>query len=155
MKTMTKRYVNVIIGIVFAGLLIGTAVLQTHLKNKPQIFMLVLGVLTFSSFVFRKKLIATILFSIILGIMLYVNLFLLTNFIVDTVNPDKEWGDLDEVRHRGMDMNWIWGVQAGIILSPLILFFYHISKLRSRMIETVVTALFVITTMVIYIIYEW
>lgn len=117
--------------------------------------MLVLGVLTFSSFVFRKKLISTILFSTILGVMLYVNLFLLTNFIVDTFNPDKELGDLDEVRHRGMDMNWIWGVQAGIILSPLILFFYHTSKLRSRMIETVVTVLFVITTIVIYIIYEW
>lgn len=152
---MTKRCVNVIVGIVFAGLLIGTAILQTYLKNKPQIFMLVLGTLTFSSFVFRKKLISTILFSIILGVMLYVNLFLLTNFIIDIFSSDKEWRNVDEVRHRGMDMNWIWGVLAGIILSPLILLLYHTSKLRSSVIEAGVTALFVITTTVIYIIYEW
>lgn len=152
---LIKRCLNVIIGIVFAGLLTGTAILQTHLKDKPQIFMLVLGILTFSSFVFRQNRIATILFSIILGVMLYVNLFLVTNFIVDILNTDKDLGELSEMRHRGMDMNWIWGVMVGIILSPLILIFYHINKLSNRMIETVTTVLFLTTTIVIYIIYEW
>jgi len=72
---MARKFTNVIVGIVFIALLIGTGMTQTHLKNKPQIFMLALGLITLISFCSKQKVISSILFYIILTIMLYVNIF--------------------------------------------------------------------------------
>ena len=151
---MTERKSNIIIGLLFAGLLIGTGIMQTHLKSKPQILMLIFGALTLASFIIKQKMISTWLFYILIGTMLYINYFMLTNLIIDLLNPDRGWVEFEGERHRVMDMSWIWGVILGFLLSPLTIILYHKSKVRNRSIEIGITTLFLVITIVIYIVYE-
>ena len=151
---MTERKSTIIIGLLFAGLLVGTGIMQTHLKNNPQLFMLIFGGLTLTSFITKQNIITTWLFYILIGTMLYINYFMLTNLIIDLVNPDRGWVEFEGERHRVMDMSWIWGVILGFILSPLTIILYHREKVRNRSIEIGVTSLFLALTTVIYIVYE-
>lgn len=143
---MTKRNVNVIIGLIFAVLLIGTGIMQTHLKNEALIFMLIFGVLTFISFIIKQKSISTLLFYILTGAILYINYFMLTDLIIDLINPNRGWVEFEGERHRVMDLSWIWGVIMGFIFSPLTLILYHRTKIRDRKIEIGATVVFLIIT---------
>ena len=151
---MTARKSNIYIGLLFAGLLFGTGIMQTHLKNNPQLFMLIFGALTLTSFITKQKIITTWLFYILIGTMLYINYFMLTNFIIDLINSDRGWVEFEGERHRVMDTSWIWGVFLGFILTPLTIILYHRKKVRNRSIEITVTSLFLVITTAIYIVYE-
>lgn len=151
---MTERKTNIIIGLIFSGLLVGTAIMQTHLKNKPQIFMLIFGVLTLMSFAIKQKIISTVLFYMLIGTMLYINYFILANLVIDLINPNRSWVEFEGKRYPRMDRSWIWGVVLGFILSPLTIKLYHSKKVRYRLMEIGVTTFFLVITTVIYILFE-
>jgi hypothetical protein len=152
---MSYKISDILIGLIFAGLLIGTGFMQADLKNKSQIFMLLFGLLTLGS-LFAKQLFKTsIPFYIFLGTILYINIYILTNFIIDTISPGDGWV-VDNIgeRRRVMQMNWIWGVLAGLVLSPLAIILYHKKIKRNRVLEISLRTIFIILTAIIYIKHE-
>lgn len=145
---------KLIFGLIFLGLLAGTGIMQTHLKNNPQIAMLVFGAITLVSFFTQKKNISTILFFALLGTMLFVNYCILTDRIIDLINPNRGWIEFEGKKQKVMDLSWIWSVISGLFFSPLTLFLYQKKKMRNRAMEIAVTILFLVTTFAVYIIYE-
>jgi len=79
---------------------------------------------------------------------------LLTNFIVDAISSKKEWVEINGVMRRQMNMDWIWGVLVGIVLSPLMLIVYNKARPKHRIMEVVTTTMFLVITTVVYLIYE-
>jgi len=152
---MNYKFSDILIGLLFAGLIIGTGFMQIQLKNMPQIYMLLFGLLTLGSLFAKQTFKTSIPFYILLGTMLYINIFILTNLIVNAISPDDGWfvGTNGE-RHRVMQMNWIWGVLAGIFLSPLTIFMYHKKIQRNKILEISLTTIFIVLTSIIYIKYE-
>lgn len=137
------------IALLFAALLTGTGVMQTDLKDGPQLIMLCLAGLTLTAFLTRRYFIEIVLFNLLFGIMLYINCFLLTNWLIYTIAPMKV-----DYEHPVMDLRWIWGVIAGLAVAPLALTLYHRFGLRNRVLEMWVTAVFMAMATVIYIVCE-
>jgi hypothetical protein len=144
---------HLVTGLLFTGLLVGTGILQTHLKDGPQLFMLALGGLTLLAFYTANSWFSTFLFYLLAGYLLYVNYFMLTDWIIDLTDPDRGWITIDGKRHRVMDMSSVWSVLSGLILAPLTILLYHGTE-RNRTIEIAVTAAFTIMTLSIYVICE-
>jgi hypothetical protein len=148
---MNYKLSDTLIGLLFAGLIIGTGFMQTQLKNEAQICMLLFGALTLGSLVAKKPFKTSIPFYILLGTMLYINIFILTNYTVNRISPDDGWFvDNDGERHRVMQMNWIWGVLTGLVLSPLTIVLYHKKIKRNKLLEISLTSIFIILTAIIY-----
>ena len=151
---MSYKISDILIGLVFAGLLIGTAFMQTDLKHEPQVFMLLFGLLTLGSLFVKKPFKTSIPFYVLLGTMFYINVFILTNLVVDTIHPDDGWIVANNgERHRIMQMNW-WGVLAGLVLSPLTIVLYHKKINRNRALEISLTTVFIVLTAIVYVKYE-
>src|SRR5690554_4452737 len=147
---MKYKFYDILTGLFFTGLIIGTGFMQTQLKNEPQIYMLLFGLLTLGSLFAKQPFKTSIPFYILLGTMLYINIFILTNFIVNTISPDDGWFvDNNGERHRVMQMNWIWGVLVGLVLSPLTIFIYHKIIKRNKVLEVSLTTVFIILTAII------
>lgn len=152
---MNYKLSDILIRLLFAGLIIGTGFMQTKLKNEPQIYMLLFGLLTLGSLFAKQPFKTSIPFYILLGTMLYINIFILTNQIVNIISPDDGWVvDTNGERHRVMQMNWIWGVLAGLVLSPLTIILYHKKIRRNKVLEISLTTIFIILTTIIYIKHE-
>jgi drug/metabolite transporter (DMT)-like permease len=151
---MNYKLSDLFVGLIFAGLIIGTGFMQTHLKNEPQIYMLLFGFLTLGC-LFAKQPKTSIPFYILLGSMLYVNIFIFTNLIVNKINPYDGWFiESNGERHRVMQMNWIWGVLFGVIFSPLTTILYHKKLHRNKVLEVSLITIFIVVTAIIYIKYE-
>ncbi len=149
---MNYKFSDILIGLLFAGLIIGTGFMQAGLKNEPQVLMFLFGLLTLKSLFAKHSFKTSVPFYILLGSMLYINIFILTNLIVGTINPDDGWFvDNNGVRYRVMSMNWIWGVVAGIVLSPLTIILYHKKVKRNKILEISITIIFIVLTAIIYI----
>lgn len=152
---MSYKLSDILIGITFAGLVIGTGFMQTDLKNEPQLFMLLFGLLTLTSLFAKQPFKTSIPFYILLGTMLYLNIFILTNLIVNAINPDDGWFiETNGERHRVMQMNWMWGVLTGLVLAPLTIVLYHKKIQRNKVLEISLTTVFIILTTIIYIKHE-
>lgn len=78
---------------------------------------------------------------------------MLTNSVIDILTPKRIVEEGDEVLYPVANMNWVWGVILGFILSPMTIILYHKTNSRNRLLEIGVTALFILSTTVIYIIY--
>lgn len=149
---MDNKLSDILTGLLFAGLTIGTAYMQTQLKSTPQIYMLLFGLLTLVSLIAKPPFKTSIPFYILLGTMLFVNFLILTNFIINTISPDDGWVvDNKGERRRVMQMNWIWGVLLGLILAPLSIVLYHRRMRRNKVLEISLTTAFIIFTAIIYI----
>ena len=149
---MNYKLSDILIGLLFAGLIIGTGFMQTQLKNEPQIYMLLFGLLTLGSLFAKQTFKTSIPFYLLLGTMLYINIFILTNQIVNIISPDHGYVvDSNWERHRVMQMNWIWAVLTGLVLSPLTIILYHKKIQRNKALEISFTAIFTILTAIIYI----
>ena len=144
----------ILTGLVFVGLLIIFCSLLTHLKKAPQVFILAFSILTLISFYPGRNSISTILFTLLLGTMIFVAYCALTNLVLDIVDPNRGWIEFEGQRRRVMDMSWIWGILVSGILTPLTLFIYHKYNFRNRIAEITLTSLFIISTTIIFIIYE-
>lgn len=152
---MNNKLSDILIGLLFAGLIVGTGFMQTQLKNQPQIYMLLFGLLTLGSLLAKQTFNTSVPFYILLGTMLYINIFILTNRIVTIISPNDVWGaDTNGERHRVMPMNWVWGVLTGLVLSPLAIMLYHKKVKRNKRLEISLTTIFIVLTAIIYIKHE-
>ena len=152
---MSYKLSDILIGLMFAGLIIGTSYIQTELKNTPQVFMLLFGLFTLGSFFAKQPFKTSIPFYFLLGKLIYINIFQLTNLIVNSINPEDGWiVDNNGERYRVMQTNWIWGILAGFILSPLTIVLYHKTITRNKVLEFSLTTIYIILTTIIYIKHE-
>ena len=149
---MNYKLSDLFVGLIFAGLIFGTGFMQTQLKNEPQINMLLFGFLILGSLFAKQPSKISIPFYILLGLMFYINIFIMTNLIVNKINPDDGWfDDSNGERHRVMQMNWVWGVLLGFIFSPLTIVLYHKKIHRNKVLEILLTTIFIVVTAIIYI----
>ncbi len=87
--------------------------------------------------------------------MLFINIFILTNQIVNIINPDDGMvKDNIGERNSVMQMNWVWSILAGLVLSPLIIVQYHKKIKRNKILEISLTTIFLILTAIVYIKHE-
>ena len=140
-----------IIAVLFAALLIGTGIMLTQLKNKPQVYLLLFGLLTLGSLIFTRPIKTSIPFYLLLGIMLYVNLFIVILLLVNVINPnDGLFIDSNGETQYVMAMNWIWGAFIGAILAPFAIYQYHKKVSRNKVLEIGLTSAFVLLTAILY-----
>lgn len=152
---MKNQISNLITVLLFSGLLIGMGLTQTHLKSMPQIIIFLFGVLTLGSLSIKSSFINSIPFYVVLLVMLYINIYLFTNLIVDLIHPYQGWTtNSDGTVNRRMNTNWIWGIFISFILSPLAVIFYHKKIERNKVLEISFITIFIILTAIIYIKYE-
>lgn len=148
----TKHY---LIALLFAALLINAGILQSDLKEMPQLVMISFGVVTLVSFIFIPgSIFTTLLFYTITGFMLYSAFFGLSEQVKDILYPDIGWIEHKGEKKQVMDMSWVWSVAAGFVLSLLTLILYHRLKLRNQKLEFGVISLFLAMTVVIYFGFE-
>ncbi|SEL31370.1 hypothetical protein SAMN04488505_10213 [Chitinophaga rupis] len=138
---MRNNISNILLGLGFAGLLIGSAYIQTDLKNKPQIFMLLFGALTLISFFTKYETVSTTLLYLLLGALLFMDYCFFTIWIDGIISIHPDW-------------TGIYGMLTGLILSPLTILFYHKIKRRNRKMEVAVITIFMFVTAIIYVKYE-
>lgn len=150
---MNLKISDAFIGLVFIGLLIGTATLLPSFKSKLHIPILAFGLMTLASLFVRKPFKTSVPFYIFLAAMVYINIFILTNLFVDAINPEVGW-IIDEKgeRRRVMQMNWVWGVLSGLIISPLTILIYHKFVKRNRYLEISLTIIFIVMTTITFLI---
>lgn len=152
---MKYKLSDILTGLIFAGLITETGFMQTQFKKEPQIYMLLFGLLTLGSLFTKQSFKASIPFYILLGTMIYINIFILTNLIINIISPDDGYiVDSDGEKRRVMQLSWMWGVLAGLILSPLTIVLYHKKVRKNKMLEISLTTIFIILTAIIYIKYE-
>ncbi len=150
---MNFKLSDILIALIFAGLIIGTF-LQTQIKNEALINMLLFGLLTLKLLFAKHSFKTSIPFYILLGTMVYINIFELTNIIIFKISPEKSnsgFIDINGERHATMQMNWLWGVFSGLILSPLTIVLYHKKIQRNKILEISLTTIFIVLTAIIYI----
>lgn len=148
------RIKDILLIILFLAMLVGTGMMQTHLKEKPQLGMMFLGAFTLVAFILKTKTVSTGLFYLLIGMLLFVNYFMITDWIIHFVNPNRNWVVVNGIKHPTMDFSWIWGVIAGLILSPVTIVLYHKNNRRNQFIEIATTVLFLMVTISIYFRYE-
>jgi hypothetical protein len=149
---MNLKLSDTLIGILFVGLIIGTGFMLTQLKSEPQIYMLLFGLLTLGTLLAKQTFKTSIPFYILLGVMLYVNIFILSSLTINIISPDNGWVvDTNGERHKVMQTNWIWGVLAGLIISPLAILLYYKKVKRNKILEISLTTIFIILTAIVYI----
>lgn len=151
---MPNRTSDLLSGIVFLLLVLVTASEQTEVKEEPQIFMLLLGAGTLLFLLIGLKPASTILFYILLGVLLYVNYYLLTVWILDTIDPEPKWIEVDGERHHVIKTGEIFfALVAPFFFSMFTVVLYHKKMRRNHTLEVAMTALFLLVTAVVYFSY--
>lgn len=152
---MPFKLSDIVIGLLFVGLVIGTAMMQVHLKSGPQLLMLVFGLIVLASLLAGKHFKTPVPFYLFIGAMVFTNAFMLTTHFANVMNPDSGWiVDSNGVRQRVMNMTWIWGVLSGLILTPLAILVYHKFIKRQPILEISTTVLFLVLTAMVYVQHE-
>jgi len=140
--------------IVFTILLIGMGIMQTELKENPQKIMIGFATFVLLLKIFKVENLATIFFYILLTVLFYNTLFMIIGYIVHQLNPNAGWVNIDGERQRVMNWNWIWGVLGGLIFSPILVYKYHKSIKRNKILEMIFVGIFIIVSILIYLIFE-
>jgi hypothetical protein len=152
---MSFKLSDILVGILFIGLIIGSGFIQTDLKKDAHLFTLCFGLMAFISLFSKPPFKSSLPFYMLLGLMIYFNILIFTGPIVNILNPDDGWVvDKSGERHRIMQMNWAWGALIGLIISPLTILFYHKFIRRNKYLEILFTATFVVVTGITYIKYQ-
>lgn len=111
-------YRKVIVVILALSALFCAAYMQSGIKPKPQIYFIGFSALT-TIFLFSKvKVIPSLLFTLLIGGMLYLLFFSLCMFVIDLIAPDRAVGYLEDGRKVVyMDFTFVYAIIAGLILS--------------------------------------
>ena len=118
-----------------------TAILQTHLKFKPQLVMLGLGAALVIGYISQLKRTTTFLFGLLLSLLLYTNFFSLYMWIL-------------EVTDRSAPLMEIGAMITAIILAALTLVLYFWKFKREFKVEKACAVSYFILTVVVFMIYE-
>lgn len=141
-----------IVGFLFAILLCVMSFNLSGLKKEAQLALLILGILTLGSLLIKKPFAGrNIPFYILLGMMVCLVIYIITNSIVNLINPDDGWITLGKEKKKVMSVNWIWGILFGVILSPIVVLYYHKRVNRIFLLEISLTGIFVFITSIILI----
>ena len=71
---------------------------------------------------------------------------------MNIINPEDGWiTDSNGEKQRVMQMNWIWGVFLGLLLSPILVTLYQRRIKRNTSLEIAFTTVFILVTAIIYI----
>lgn len=135
MKPANLAIYKYVSGALFIALLCGMAYTQMHLKKDPQYYLLLLGTLTALFTLINWKEITTILFILMLGVVLFVNYFMI---LVRLFND-----------HLGIH-SMIYGSSFTIITLFLYLKYYP----RQKFFEKVFVLAFFILSLLIFFFYE-
>jgi hypothetical protein len=149
---MPNKTSNLLVGIVFLILVIVTAMEQmTGVKEAPQRWMLLLGVLTLLSLLTGLKPVSTVLFYLLLGLLLYVNYYLLIVWTLNTIDTEPKWIELDDERHPVIKTGQIFfALVAPFFLAVMTVVLYHKKIRRKHALEVATAALFLLVTAVLY-----
>ena len=151
---MHQKFKPILIGLLFTFLIIVNIIFQINLKNNIQLLIIIISFLILVSQLTKRSAKISILFYILLGTMFYSNIFIISFYLIDLINP---YDGLDTYNNgekfRVMQTNWIWAVLLGIILSPWAIFQYNKIKPRYRILEISLTLVFILSTTILYIFY--
>ena len=151
---MHQKFKPILIGLLFTILIIVNIIFQINLKNNIQLFIIIISFLILISQLTKRSAKISILFYILLGTLFYSNIFVISFYLIDLINP---YDGLDTYNNgekfRVMQTNWIWSVLLGIILSPWAIFQYNKIKPRYRILEISLTLVFILSTTILYIFY--
>jgi hypothetical protein len=122
-------------------MLVVTAILQTHLKFKPQIIMIALGIITVTSYVLKLKSVTNLLFGLLLSLLLYVTFFSLYIWFLQVTGRTAQLMDIE-------------AMIFSIVLTVLTTILYFWKFKRDLRIEKACSTGFLILTVVVFLIYE-
>lgn len=149
---MKPHFSDIIIKTIFLGLILAKVFIRPEIKSDAELFLLFLSLITLLSLLFRQPYTTSIVFYILLGIILFENIFFVVDMFVNTFTPDSgEVIESNGTRHRVMQMNWVWGVLCSLSLTPLIIFFYYKKKQQYKLLEIGLTVIFIIETAINYL----
>lgn len=125
--------------------------MPVDVKEEIPLLMLLLGILTFATQTVGKPVKSRGAFYVLLGILLYTNLFQLTDILINNFHPDDgRMVDNTGGRHRLMQLNGLWGVLIAAIATPLVLLLYHYKAARNKKLEMALTMAFILWAVVVY-----
>jgi|GEM_PF-1492766 uncharacterized membrane-anchored protein len=123
---MNYKLSDILIGLLFTGLIIGTGFMQTQLKNEPQIYFIIFSGLTALLLFTKAKVIPGILYKLLIGLMFYFMFFVFCMFIFDLIAPERATGYLEDGRKvKFNDFTFLYAaVFIGLILSVFTVVIY-------------------------------
>ncbi|MFN5415496.1 MAG: hypothetical protein ACK5B9_00460 [Flavobacteriia bacterium] len=147
---MNKKSHIFILGFTFIFILVSAGILQAHLKAKPQIFLVILAILTLLAFFSEYNLLTTILFYILLFIVLYMSYFVLIDWIMYKVDPPINMKEIQP----SMDLSGIVYGFFALIIATISLITYHKANLRNRRLEISFLGSYIFLTLIILLVFE-
>lgn len=133
-----------------AIMLIITAIVQTHLKMMPQIVMLVLGCITFSTYFLKNGKYSKSFFYLLFSLLSFITFLYLLFKLVDILFPYKP----SPTPKMDLMLLTIIPIAIAIVLTPISLFIYHKYVKQDLELERTVSLLFSIITLFIFIFFE-
>ena len=122
---MNYKLSDILIGLVFTGLIIGTGFMQTQLKNEPQIYFIIFSGLTALLLFTKAQVIPGILYKLLIGLMFYFMFFVFCMYIIDLIAPERATGYLEDGRKiKFNDFTFLYAVYIGSILSVFTVVIY-------------------------------
>jgi len=122
---MNYKLSDILIGLLFTGLIIGTGFMQTQLKNEPQIYFIIFSGLTALLLFTKAQVIPGILYKLLIGLMFYFMFFVFCMYIIDLIAPERATGYLEDGRKiKFNDFTFLYAVYIGSILSVFTVVIY-------------------------------
>lgn len=127
-------------------ILVISGVMQVRLKSFPQVFIIVFSVITLLSFLQKYKNISKILFFSLVGTLLSFGIFITTVWFLNFVFPESNVIDVNGEEKYVTNMMWVFGIPVALIVTPLVLFYYHKFNKENTKMEILFLVLFIILT---------
>ena len=142
-----------LVSFMFATMLTITGLIEYDLKRLPHLILFIYGALTLFFLLFRVPYVSTLFFYLLLGLMLFICIGLLFDWVIHTINPDIGYSvnTITGERHKVMDMTWVFDSLLSIIFTPILIIAYHRKKLRIRSIELSVCIAFIALNLCYYL----
>ncbi len=147
---MTKKYHIYIIGFIFLLILFPSGILQSHLKGNPQVFLLVLSILTLLAFYSEYHKISTFLFYILLFVVLYMSYFVLIDWVMHQLDPPNKF----EKRRPSMDLSGLVYGFFAIFPALISVILYHKTNQRNKILEKFFLFFYSVLTFLLFLINE-
>ena len=154
MRTNFKQ-ADLFVGLVLLITLMVLLLTQMNMKSAPQLILIAFGLLT-TSFLIKFDKIGRVMFLLLLGLALFLIGFILTNFLIDLINPKRGWA-IDNNDHRVgrvMDSSIFFGFPVGIIFVFCLIRLYAKKAERNNGIEIMCVSLYTVASIIIYFIKE-
>ena len=150
-KRFNNRFTNISTELLFIFMNFGTGFMLSNLKTDVLVIMLVLGFLALSS-ILVKSFTTSIIFYLFLAMMIFINIIFIKNVVIDNPNSFDIWSIYtDTEKISDIPNNIVWGVLIGLVLSPILVFFYHKKIHRNQYLEVAFTVIFIVVTILLFI----